>query len=210
MRYDQGKHYRSADALTVRQFIMRNKKDYAGIRPCCVLRSILCIAALLCIVLDYTGTAEGASISAISEGDEWQYFKGTEDPPFKWNYLSYDASGWLKGPAGFGYGTVTFRTHLNDMKGNYQTVYARHAFSINTAEKVKAMKLRIECDGPFATYINGIEVISNSERVDEELDISGFADMLRSGRNLLAVQCSNDDLESDDFLFAPLFRVYED
>jgi hypothetical protein len=186
------------------------EKKYMKLRTHGLLRFVLCITALLCSGWFYSSTAEGASTSTISEGDEWQYFKGGEGPPSKWSYLSYDASGWLKGHTGFGYGAGKFRTSLKDMKGTYQTVYARREFHINNPEKLKAMKLRIECDGPFAAYINGIEVIGNSEPVDEELDISGFADMLRSGRNVLAVQCTNDDLNSDNFSFVPLFKVIED
>jgi hypothetical protein len=209
MKDNQGNRY-GCDVSTVYQFIMKKKKDYMSLRTRGVLRSILCITALLCTGWIYPSASEGASASTISEGDEWQYFKGVEEPPSTWSYLSYDASGWLKGRTGFGYGAGKFRTFLNDMKGAYQTVYARREFRINNPVTVKAMDLRIECDGPFAAYINGIEVIGNSEPVDEELDISGFADMLLSGRNVLAVQCTNDDLNSDKFSFTPLFRVYED
>lgn len=181
-----------------------------SMRVCSVFRSIMCIAALLFIGWIYAGAAYGASISTISKGEEWRYFKGIEEPPSKWNYLSYDTSGWLKGRTGFGYGSGTFSTYLKDMKGTYQTVYVRREFRINNPERIKAMSLRIECDGPFAAYINGIEVIGNSQPVGEELDISGFAHMLRKGRNVLAVKCTNDDLSSDSYSFTPLFRVDED
>lgn len=174
------------------------------------LRSVLCMTALLCISWIYAGVTEGASTSTISEGDEWKYFKGAEQPPSKWGYPDFDTSGWLKGQTGFGYGTGGVRTFLDDMKGIYRTVYARREFHVNNPATVKAMKLRIECDGAFAAYINGIEVIANSSPVDEELDISGFANMLFSGRNVLAVQCTNDELNSDNFFFTPSFTVYED
>ena len=209
MKDNQGKHYGSRDASTIHHVIMKEKTDYMSQRTHGVW-FILCITALLCIGWMYAAAAEGASTATISEGDEWQYFKGTEKPPSKWNYLSYDATGWLKGRTGFGYGAADFNTSLNDMKGIYQTVYARREFPINDPLHVRAMNLRVRCDGPFAAYINGIEVIGNSEPVDELLDISGFADMLHSGTNVLAVQCTNDDINSDDFSFTPSFEVYED
>jgi hypothetical protein len=209
MRDNRLKQYCSGEVSNAYQSVMNKRQDYMSVRIHGVLRSVLCITVLLCAGWIYAVEAEGASISTISEGDEWQYFKGVEGPPSKWSYLTYNALGWLKGQAGFGYGAGKFRTSLNDMKGAYQTVYARREFRINDPVTVKAMNLRIECDGPFAAFINGIEVIGNSEPVNEELDISGFADMLHSGRNVLAVQCTNDDLNSDNFSFTPLFKVYE-
>jgi hypothetical protein len=185
-------------------------KNYMKLSIHGLLGFVLCITAILCCGWLYYGTAYGASPSAISGGDEWRYFKGLEEPSFKWSYLSYDASGWLKGRSSFGYGAGKFRTFLKDMKGAYETVYARREFLVNDPEMVKTMNLRVECDGPFVAYINGIEVIGNSEPVNEELDISGFADILRKGRNVLAVKCTNDDLSSDNYSFTPLFRVDED
>ena len=189
---------------------MKNKNQYTLNQGISTGWFVLCILALLFIGLHHTGTAEGASTSTISEGDEWQYFKGVEEPPSKWNYLNYDASGWMKGRTGFGYGSGTFRTPLNDMKGNFRTLFARREFNVNNPAAVKSMILHIRCDGPFAAYINGIEVISNSEPVNEDLDISGFTDVLLTGLNVLAVQCANDDLQSDNFSFIPAFKVSED
>jgi hypothetical protein len=190
------------------QLVTYKTKDYMGLKIHGILRSVMCVTALLCIGWIYADAAEGAS--TISEGDEWHFFKGTELPPSKWSYLNHDVSGWQKGRTGIGYGTGQVGTLLDDMKGIYQTVYARREFHLNNPLTVKAMKLRIDCDGPFAAFINGIEVIANSGPVNEELDISGFADMLPGGRNVLAVQCTNDDLHSDNFSFTPSFTVYED
>lgn len=189
--------------------MLKNKDSFKRLGRHQVLIFIMSIAVLACISWIYAGTSDGASVSVISDGDEWQYFKGIEEPPFKWSYLSYDASAWLQGRTGFGYGPGAFRTFLGDMKGSYETVYVRRDFIINSPVKVKTMNLFIGCDGPFTAFINGIEVISNSEPVNEELDISGFADMLRSGRNVLAVQCTNDDLNSDNFSFTAIFKVDE-
>jgi len=210
MKDNQEKQSGNIDAASAHRFIMKKKKDYGSLMTYGMCRLILCITMLFCAGWMYAGAAEGASTSTISEGDEWSYFKGIAEPPFKWNYLSYDASGWQKGRSGFGYGAVKAGTLMGDMKGTYQTVYVRREFLINNPVAVTAMSLRIECSGPFAAFINGIEVIRNSEPVNEELDISGFADMLRSGRNVFAVQCTNDDLNSDYYSFTPLFRVSED
>lgn len=209
MKDKQGNQDNRTHESTVHQFSMKRKGNYLRMRVHGVLSSILCVIALLCMGGTYSA-AEAASASQISEGDEWRYMKGKAEPPFKWNYLSFDASGWLKGRAGFGYGAGAFMTILDDMKGRYQTVYARSEFRITDPGRVKAMKLLIGCDGPFAAYINGIEVISNSEPVTEELDISGSTDMLRMGRNVLAVKCSNDDIDSDEFYFLPELRVKEE
>lgn len=210
MRDNNGNKYGSIDASTLHQFVMKKEKDYMSLRSKGWLTYILCVTALLFTGWVFANTANGASTLIISEGDEWQYFKGVDGPPFKWSYLGYDDSGWLKGRSGFGYGAGKFGTFLNDMKGTYLTVYVRREFLINAPSAVKTMSLHIECNGPFAAYINGIEVIANREPVDEDLDISGFADMLLNGRNVLAVQCTNDDLNSNNFYFVPSFKVYEE
>lgn len=94
-----------------------------------------------------------------------------------------------------------FDTELDDMKGNYQTIFARKEFFVDDLSEIKGMKLSIDCDGPFIIYANGIEVMRNKFLVDEQLDISGFAHEIIPGPNVLAIECHNDDIDSDNFSF---------
>lgn len=151
----------------------------------------------------------------IKKGDEWRYFKGKKKPPKEWKNSGFDDSNWQKGNSGFGYGNEQVngknKTNLGDMKGNYSTVYVRKNFIIDDASKVINMLLSIDCDGPFIAYLNGIEIIRNNKGMKtEKLEVSGFVHELFPGKNILAVEGSNDDINSNDFSFTPCFELTED
>ena len=155
----------------------------------------------------------------IQEGDVWSYYKGVQDPPHKWYSYDFNDSTWQSGPSAFGYGQGFNRTYLSDMQGNYDTIYARHIFMISKPQKVAGMSLSVFCDGPFIAYLNDIEVIRTntistmssdqllSAPQAERYNISGFIHELMPGNNILAVQCSNDDIISSNFSFVPYFEV---
>jgi len=144
----------------------------------------------------------------IREEDEWRYFKGVQEPPSKWNQSGFDDSSWQRGPSGFGYGRERIMTNLEDMQGNYLTVYVRRDFNVNDPNAVTNMTLSIECDGPFIAYLNGLEIIRNvSGLPGEPLNVSGFIEELFPGENILAVEGSNDDINSDGFSFVPEFEL---
>ncbi len=44
----------------------------------------------------------------------------------------------------------------------------------------------------------------------EQLDISGFAHELFPGTNVLGIQGFNDDIDSSNFSFIPLFKIVEE
>lgn len=148
----------------------------------------------------------------ISEGAEWSYLKGIQAPPRKWKEQGFDDSSWLKGRSGFGYGGSNNRTNLGDMRGNYSTVYARTEFTVNNIYTVTGMTLAVGCDGPFIAYLNGVEIFRNNAGMLqlEVLDVSGFIHELFPRKNVLAVECSNDDITSNEFSFIPIFEVHED
>lgn len=152
----------------------------------------------------------------IEKGDEWRYFKGEQKPQDGWNRSGFDDSNWQRGQSGFGYGNGKGNgngknlTSLEDMKGNYSSVYVRSDFIVDDVHAVTKMTLTIDCDGPFIAYIDGIEIIRNESGLkDELLDVSGFIHELFSGENILAIECSNDDINSDEFSFTPYFELTE-
>lgn len=152
---------------------------------------------------------------SIAEGDEWHYFKGSQEPPRGWNSSGFDNSNWQKGASGFGYGQGMSKTYLGDMQGNYLSVYVRREFTLGY-EGASSIALSVVCDGPFVAYLNSIEVIrsnaarkGSSSQTAEKLDISGFAHELVPGTNVLSIKCSNDDINSGDFSFVPSFEYTE-
>ena len=172
--------------------------------------TLILFAAIITFIFDgYGNSAKAASNVHITEGDQWSYFTGTEEPSVQWNYVDFNDSKWLKGRSGFGYGIGTYRTLLLDMKGNYQTVYVRRDFMINNPLNVNGISFSLICNGPCVAYINGREAIRNSEPVPIQMDLTGFAEVLQKGRNVVSVQCSNDNINSDQFNFTPYFDVQE-
>ena len=168
--------------------------------------------SLLLVLSIYTNEhpALAASILKIDAGDKWSFFKGTIKPPENWYYIGFDDSGWQKGPAGYGYGSGEYLTFLYDMQGKYTSVYARRQFVINDPSSVTGLTLSVSCDDSFVAYMNGIEIIRNLTQLNEPFDISGFIHELHRGNNSLAIQCNNDDIESNSFSFNPAFEVMYD
>ncbi len=155
--------------------------------------------------------ANAADSLSLGQGDEWRYYKGTEDLPRNWHSKDYDDSEWEKGPADFGYGPEKHNTVLHDMKGKYRSLYVRHDFTIGNYSKITKIMLSIFCDGPFISYINDIQARrSRRPQKGDPLDLTGFAHELEPGKNVLSVKCSNDDINSDDFTFIPLFELNEE
>ena len=186
------------------------------------LKLSLCFALMFLVLVLKVGinehSAEAASMLQIVEGDDWRYFKGTTKPPHKWTSIDFDDSNWLIGSPGLGYGSSGNRTNLGDMQGNYSTVYSRRQFTINNIYAVTGMTFSIVCDGAFIAYLNSIEIIRNDSAIKststatpqpEQLDISGFIHELLPGKNVLSVECNNDDINSNDFSFVPLFKIIE-
>jgi hypothetical protein len=176
--------------------------------------TLLFCSCLLFLIPSYAGTAQSRQSVSVSEGDEWHFMKGYSTPGRIWTRNGFDDSDWQKGPSGLGYGRNGVNTNMNDMKGNYKRVYARKKFSLDNPKRVKNMVLSLVCDGPFIAYVNGIEVIRNSVGISppegepaERLDLSGFIHELLPGENVLSIQCDNDAIQSDDFLFIPTFEV---
>ncbi|MBI4605826.1 MAG: lamin tail domain-containing protein [Planctomycetes bacterium] len=153
----------------------------------------------------------------IDFGDVWRYFKGTSeasDPPEAWRGLDFDDAAWLEGAAPIGYGENDEATRLEDMNGQYGAVFFRKAFDLPDPAAVESLVLDVEFDDGYAAYLNGTEVaVSNmrsprtfdagtpspKDKAKETLDLTARKDLLRSGKNVLAVQVHNQTKTSNDF-----------
>ena len=170
---------------------------------------IICLTLFVMIVTAICTTSEAHELN-ISEGHEWHYFRGTVEPPKKWNQVDFDDSSWLKGPSCFGYGAGKNNTVLSDMRGKYKSIYVRTKFTVNVSHRITRLVLSLVCDGPFIAYLDGIEVIrSRKPQKGDPLNLIGFAHELDHQINVLAIKCSNDDINSDDFSFIPAFQFKE-
>ena len=166
----------------------------------------------------------------VEEGENWRYFKGTEEPPRNWRTSSFNDSEWEVGQSGFGYGDNDDRTKLSDMRfyeetpndpgqPGYLSLYIRRTFQMRDVEGIEKLILRVDYDDGFVAYLNGKEVTrANIEGIPKynttakkgheagspkDFDISDKINLLKNGENLLAVQVHNDKITSNDLTIIP-------
>jgi PKD repeat protein len=167
-----------------------------------------------------------SEVKLIDVGDKWRYFKGTAAPPANWAAADFIDSNWLQGPSGIGYsnGDVHYPTFLNDMRGNYMTVYMRRLFEINDIDSVLSLTLGMRYDDGFIAYLNGREIarsrsmgpastptrfdkgqiLTHDEEDPEEIyHIELKPGWLSADKNVLAVEFRNEYIKSSDACAVP-------
>ena len=172
--------------------------------------------------------AEGVDL--IPAGAGWKFFRGKEPagaPADAWKQVGFDDSRWETGPAGFGFGDNDDATILNDMLGRYATVYIRKEFSVVSVVPNAAVELTIDYDDGFIAYLNGKEVarrsmpagaatyqtlasVSHEAGTPETINLGTAGDLLRVGKNVLAIEGHNNSLTSSDFSLIPALRTKSD
>jgi len=178
-----------------------------------------------------TPTATPASYreaTLIRAGATWQYLKGFGEasyPPSAWQQLEYNTANWPAGPTPIGYGDNDDATLLDDMYDNYTSLFLRRSFEIPEATRAEVLILEIDYDDGFVAYLNGTEIVrrnldrsatafeynaqaltSREAGNPETIDITAFANLLRPGKNVLAIQGYNHSPASSDFTIAPALR----
>ncbi len=187
---------------------MKNRRIAIQLRPVSMTH-VLCLIFLFLYIFLYSYPAVAEHLVHVRKGDQWHYYKGTAQLPRHWTYVNFDDSGWNIGKTGLGYGHGNEGTELHDMQGNYAGVCARRKFTIKKTKHIRRAILHLECDGPFVAYMNGIEVLRSDTGIRaQNFDLSGFGHEMIPGNNVLSIQCSNDDMNSENFSFVPQFRVY--
>ena len=106
-------------------------------------------------------------------GPGWKYFKGRSEPvPYavtvspRWTKGGFDDTDWLSGSTGIGYGDGDDATVLDDMRGDYSSVYMRRNFTLPEDANLRAIQLSINYDDGFVAYLNGRE-IARSANMEE-------------------------------------------
>ena len=123
------------------------------------------------VITDFHDMTETAIIEI---GDDWHYFKGTEEPSpdptgtnpgaptTLWTQLGFDDSTWLVGPTGIGMGDGDDATVLDDMDNNYTCFYARKIFNIADPAMPEYLELAVDFDDGYVFYLNGVEIQRSS------------------------------------------------
>ncbi|MBN1466167.1 CotH kinase family protein [candidate division KSB1 bacterium] len=164
--------------------------------------------------------------TVIRQGDSWLYRRGDSEPLAGWRTIDFDDSAWLTGASGFGYGDDDDATIVQ----NVLSIYVRTSFAIENPDQVSRLALHVDYDDAFVAYLNGYEIaranlgspgefIAHDRPADanhEALGIQGLPperfdvrdlSMLRSGRNVLAMQVHNVDAGSSDMTLIPFLTI---
>jgi len=192
------------------------------------------IAIFLAVLFTTTAPAttinidgDSAGNDIVSPGEIWKFFKGIEspgNPPDTWKDIGFDDSNWQTGPGGFGYGDDDDATVLDDMRGNYVSVYIRKEFSVSSLAADEVVALEIDYDDGFIAYLNGTEIArahmpegavaydstaeSTHEAGSPETFVLGTAgEILNEGSNILAIEGHNGSASSSDFSLIPTLRT---
>ncbi len=158
-------------------------------------------------------------VEIIPRKGEWKYLAGSH-PNGKWTSLNYDDSGWRRGLAGFGYGDKDDTTQLNQMRKNFSTVYLRRPFNLPSKDVFHQIGLGMRFDDAFIVFVNGHEALrvdvdsgsgksAKGFKVNEAEDDHAFfslqhvAEHFKIGRNVIAIEGHNANLDSSDFTLDP-------
>ena len=161
-------------------------------------------------------------------GDEWAYWKGTGEPSSPltaWRQLGFDDSHWSTSPSGIGSAAgypASIATPLPDMPFNYVSIYMRHKFTVLAPSAIKWLVLRLDYDGGFIAYLNGVEIArrglpgaagtriffntpaaQHPAGAAEEIDVTPFSHLLQQGDNVLAIQAHNSSWFPSSFVIVP-------
>ena len=140
----------------------------------------------------------------------WQYLKGTAEasaPVDAWRLTGFDDSSWNTGSTPIRYGDGVGGTILDDMRGNYTSVFMRRSFNVPDLAQVARLNLNVDWDDGYLLWINGVLVDSRNPPDSQAHDDTAggshesgsyqtFAlpdpqDYLRVGVNTIAIQVFN-------------------
>ncbi|MBN1669827.1 MAG: lamin tail domain-containing protein [Kiritimatiellae bacterium] len=150
----------------------------------------------------------------------WKFYDRGQDLGTTWRQPAFDDSGWDdgNGPLGYGYPDVdTAVSYGDDPENKPITTYFRKAFTLGGAVgHVTDLTLSVTYDDGFVAYLNGQELLrasmpggtisygttaaSHSAAGYETFNVSGHADKLVPGVNVLAVEVHQVGANSSDLL----------
>lgn len=157
----------------------------------------------------------------IRRGEPWKLLRGTEPPPAGWHRPDLDDSSWETAASGFGYGDGDDETVLEEMRGQYLSIFTRKTFEVEDPSTTGNLTLLVDFDDGFVAYLNGREVARSnvgfpgSENQEIRFDqpavgqreagqaqpfsLGDAKSWFRPGRNVLSVAGFNGSADSSDF-----------
>ncbi|MEI6340643.1 MAG: lamin tail domain-containing protein [Verrucomicrobiota bacterium] len=171
-----------------------------------------------------TGVPE---VTVAAAGSTWSIWKGRSEPsstPGAWRLPGFDDATWQVGPAPVGYDpdvlgpATTGGTRLDDMRGNYTTIYLRRAFDVPSPGQFGSMQAEVLYDDGLKVWLNG-ELLHLDAMDINEVPFNGVATgtrennnfvpvpltlrpgLLRATGNVLAIQVANANLAASSDAF---------
>ena len=148
----------------------------------------------------------------ISFGVKWRYLAG--EAPANWHEMDFDASSWAEAGARFGHGSGPDQI-VTALPKNQPAYYFRREFVVPEG-KFEEFLLAAKCTDdyggtvhPLRVWLNGdelvtggIEAVSGTGNVVKYFDLAPFIELLRPGKNVIAVMLNNTWREEwDDVSF---------
>ena len=170
----------------------------------------------------FMGWAIPEQVTLIPEGTKWKYLDNGSDQGNAWKDTEFDDSGWLSGNAQFGYGDNDEATIVNygSSRNKYVTTYFRHSFNVTDTSTLSGnLIISLIRDDGAVVYLNGEEIIRTNmpcsdisfntwaSRLASGTDERSFhtfaisTDLLKSGKNVLAVEIHQENATSSDLSF---------
>jgi hypothetical protein len=152
-----------------------------------------------------------------------------------WNTFDFDDSSWASSTTAMGFETNgpaldLINTNIqSEMRYVNSSVYARMEFNFkNKASNVNAVTLKMKFDDGFVAYLNGFEIaranapetlVWNSRAtrshkdseaiIFEDFSVANGSEIVREGRNVLAIQGMNTSSGGSDFFILPELDINE-
>ncbi len=169
------------------------------------------------------GTFSPARTSWIRRGGAWEFYRGRNapsSPSTAWRQPDFAPNTWESGTLPIGYDpSLRLGTRLDDMRGEYTSVYLRRTFNVSDPDTFNSIELQTLHDDGFKVWINGRFVLqvnvpnrelafdSTASAALESEDYQTFSveippGVLVAGSNVIAVHALNSSLSgSSDFYF---------
>ena len=164
--------------------------------------------------------ADFQKIVLVKKGSQWRYLDNGNSPAANWTATEFDDSQWKQGREGFGFGGDQ-PTNISGAAAESSRIatYFRHSFDVADPSFYKSLILQLKRDDGAVVYLNGKEVsrmnlsggtVTSSTTATREVDgleekvyfpIAVSPELLRQGRNTIAVAIHQNALDSPDLTF---------
>ena len=118
---------------------------------------ILCFLFLLFGRFSHAQTDHYETV--VRDTQQWKYIVPNVNTSATWNQASFDASTWLVGTGGFGFGDNDDGTIIPN---GSVSVYMRKSFNITDINALTKIIFHMDYDDGFIAYINGVEIARNN------------------------------------------------